>query len=299
MSVATVVVAVVAISMVLKLRLHKALCYRLAVYQVVAALLRGIVNALQIVLIDYSKNVALYKPLCATVSTILQFSSWAEFLFAGWVTFHLFFFTVCFKNLRRLEPLYVISTLLWSMTFAIVPNITSSYGNTESGACWFVNAGAGAVERYALWSAPIWSLLIATSVGVVVILAVLIIRICRRKAIPGNYQQTKALKQLLPLLVYPITCSLLFVPTFTKNLYDYFHCPNFGLTVSNALSSDGWSFVSCLTLLVQVCIFLSYRYRWRHTQAEDVSNEITAIAASSASKPSCTYVSYSYQSCGH
>ena len=241
-----------------------------------------------------------YKPLCMTVSAILQFSSWAEFLFAGWVTFHLFFFVVCFKILKRLEALYVISTLLWSMTFATVPIITSSYGNTESGGCWFINTGVGAVERYALWSVPIWSLLTATSVGVTVTLTVLVIRVSRRKDITKDCQQKKALKQLLPLLAYPIACSVLFVPTVAKNIYDYLHCPSFGLTILNALSSDGWSFASCLMLLVQIGIVVSHRYHWhwRRTLAGGFSNEIETVTdrSLSASKPSYTYFSYSYQS---
>ena len=297
-SVATVAVAVLAISMVLWLRLHKSLCYRLAVYQIVAALLRGVVNALQIVFMDYRKNVAVYIPLCKAISTILQFSSWAEFLFAGWVTFHLFFFVVCFKNFKRLEAMYVISTLLWSMTLATVPVITNSYGITETGACWFVNTGAGAVERYALWSVPIWSLLTATTVGVTVTITVLVIRISRRKNVTEDCQQRNALKQLLPLLAYPVACSVLFVPTVAKNIYDYFHCPSFGLTISNALSSDGWSFVSCLMLLVQIGIVVSYRYHW-HWRRTLAGSEIETVTdpGLSASKPSYTYFSNSYQSC--
>ena len=51
------------------------------------------------------------------------------------VTFHLFCFAVLLKNMRKMEPLYVISYILVSIAISSIPLITNSYGPTGEW-CW-------------------------------------------------------------------------------------------------------------------------------------------------------------------
>ena len=287
-SVSTVLVAPLAIVMTVCFGLCKQLSYRLAVYQIVAAFLRGSVNALQILFINYDRNPSVYGPLCVTVSTILQSASWAELLFATWVTFHLFCFSVFYRNLKKLEILYVSSTLIVSLVLSLIPVATKSYGKGEDGGCWFLHTiNGGEIERYVLWSVPVLVVLIGNTLGVVTLVTVVV---CRLKA--GKYrtvgsQHRKALRQMLPLLAYPVICCLLFLPTVTKTSYNISHCPNYALSILNSVCSDGWSFVSCLILLGQVGC----------TEATKCAHKETAAVKILRPTPSYTYYSFPTDSC--
>ena len=249
----TVLTAILAIGAALSLRLYNQFSYRLALYQIQSAFLRGSVNALQILFVNYYRNESVYKPLCITVSAMLQFSSWAELLFATWVTFHLFCFSVFFRNLKKLEILYVFSTLAASVVLSVIPIATQSYGIGEDGGCWFLHeANGGNIERFVLWTAPVLLVLVGNTLGVIVLVMVLARRIQTGKYKIMDRQYKKALKQMLPLLAYPIVTSVLFMPTVIKTAYNTSHCPSYALTIMNSIGSDGWSFASCLMLLAHI-----------------------------------------------
>ena len=73
-----------------------------------------------------------------------------------WVTFHLFCFAVFQKNLKKLEVLYVVTSLLVPAVIAAVPLITNSYGHSPDGAVCYMYAEneAAFIERFALWDGP-------------------------------------------------------------------------------------------------------------------------------------------------
>ena len=54
-----------------------------------------------------------------------------------WVTFHVFYFAVLHKNLKKLEVLYVVTSLFVPVVIAAVPLLTGTYGQDPNiGSCW-------------------------------------------------------------------------------------------------------------------------------------------------------------------
>ena len=64
------------------------------------------------------------------------------------VTFHLFCFAVLHKNPKKLEVLYVVTSLLIPAGIASVPLITQSYGANPSGTlCYIYASNISLIER--------------------------------------------------------------------------------------------------------------------------------------------------------
>ena len=83
----------------------------------------------------------------------------------------------------------------------------------------------GIVEQYALFYGPATIFLVLHIIAVVTIFAVLLRRICKssasgdRKPLYNENQYVKVIKQLLPLLAYPIIYSLFFIFASVNRLY--------------------------------------------------------------------------------
>eukprot|EP00731_Ephydatia_muelleri_P013070 Em0007g380a len=101
----SVLVCLLAAILVLVLKLHKKLVYRLALYQVLSSLLLATVTALQVIFINYNESQTVYLRVCTAVAWFMVYSQWMKLLFTMWVTFHLFCFAVLHKNLKELEVL--------------------------------------------------------------------------------------------------------------------------------------------------------------------------------------------------
>ena len=121
------VTCLVAISCLLHLRLHRQLLYRLASYQVFGSLSHSLFCTLQLIFLndDEPKYSA-----CVAIAYLVQTSQFIKLFFSVWVTFHLFCFVILYKNMKKLEPLYVITSLVFPFVFSIIPLTTKSYGST-------------------------------------------------------------------------------------------------------------------------------------------------------------------------
>ena len=71
--------------------------------------------------------------ICVAVGWMILYAEWMKLLFTIWVTFHLFCFGVLHKNLKKLEVLYVVTSLLVPALIAIVPLVTHAYGLNSDG----------------------------------------------------------------------------------------------------------------------------------------------------------------------
>ena len=204
----SVLVCLLAAILVLTFKLHKKLVYRLALYQVLSSLLLATVTALQLVFTNYNESQDVYARLCTAVAWFKMCASWMKLLFAMWVTFHLFCYGVLHKNMKKLEVLYVVTSLLAPFVIAVVPLLTHSYGLSSDGALCYIyaNTSVAFIERLALWDGPAMFMLIVASIAMVVMVIALagrVYRISRYEPISEGDQFWKALKQLLPLATFP------------------------------------------------------------------------------------------------
>ncbi|KAL5471265.1 hypothetical protein EMCRGX_G029361 [Ephydatia muelleri] len=146
-------VCLLAVILVFRLKLYKKVVYRLALYQVLASLILATVAALQVIVVNDRKNPIVYGRVCVAIGWFLMYSQWMKLLFTTWVTFHLFCFAVLHINWKKLEVLYVVTSLLVPTIIAAVPLVTSSYGPSADGVICniYANNSSAPIERYALW----------------------------------------------------------------------------------------------------------------------------------------------------
>ena len=286
LNVAAILVCLLAAILVFVLKLHKKVVYRLALYQVLAALFMAIVNIFETVpFIQYKAN-TLYRLLCITAGWFGVYSEWIKLLFTIWVTFHLFCFAVLHKNLKKLEVLYVVTSLLIPAVIASVPLITHSYGLNSFGNCYLYATNdthhIALIEVFALWDGPAMVILLAASTAMLVVLIKLAHRACWRfkyEEITDGDQYWKALKQLLPLAAFPIVFFVFIVPVFIFDITS-----NDAVEIAASVFIPLWSVASGVTLLVHI----SVAHRYGRNQMQQYS------LYSSAGNPTVRQESISY-----
>ena len=266
---ASVVVCSVAVALVVVFKLYKQFAYRLALYQVLAALVFGAVCSLEAIFINYDKDPAIYSRVCQVVASLFFNLEWVKLMFTTCVTFHLFCFAVFYKNYKKLELVYITCSTLIPTIMASIPYITHSYG--RSGAwCWIQDWNkncpsdifeAGNVETFALWYGPAFFILLLDSIAMVVMGTVLTCRAHSDKAhelllsTSTNKAHKNALNQMLPLLAYPIIFFVFIVAMFAYRLYSAQpHPPNYFLLKATAMLSPGVGLAAGCVLILHIAI---------------------------------------------
>ena len=97
--------------------LHRNVLYRLTLYQVFTAMMFGAALI---------ANAATNSIVLAGIS---YYMAWVKVMATMWLTVHLFAFVVCHKNFKKLEPLYVASSLIIPVPFGVVPSVLLSPNN--------------------------------------------------------------------------------------------------------------------------------------------------------------------------
>ena len=146
---------------------------------------------------------------------------------------HLFCYIIFFRNLKKLEWLYVTSSILVPLLFDWIPFIHNSYG--VSGAwcyirsykddCATVKYIEGIVEQFVLFYGPAAIFLTLNIVAIIIMFVVLLHRVYKKKKSDNEpltvdkNQNILVMKQLLPLLAYPIIYFVLFLFPFVNRVF--------------------------------------------------------------------------------
>ena len=261
----SVFVCLLAAILVCALRLYKKTVYRLAFYQVLASLVYAGQSVCQIFLLYHHASLTSddgLRRLCQALAFTVIFASWMKVCFCAWVTFHLFIFAVFHKNMKKLEVLYVVSSLLVPTMFACVPFATHSYG-LQGSVCWIQSwkdncptniAVVGIVVQFALMYGPTMVVLLIVSVAMVVMVIAIL---CRSRKY-HNGQNSKALQQLLPLAVYPLLYFVFTIPPFVNRLYgtrpNIPHSTAYALSIMGAVTVASLSFFTGISLIVHIAV---------------------------------------------
>ena len=276
---------VVAVSMVIVLRLYIHFIYRLAMYQVLASLFFSMCQGLTLMLYDYNEVRLYYHISCKMTAFLLVYSPWVKILFTIWLTFHLFSYVVFFKNLKRLEWLYISSSVLVPLLIACIPLITKSYGFL--GAWCFIRSWnddcatekytEGIVEQFVLFYGPAFLMVGLCVVAIVTMLSVLLYRhyshvsyVDQGTPLLDRDQRKEIIKQLLPLLAYPIIYLLILIFPLTYRIYSAISPDtNFVTHLFLSLSYNSIGFFSSMALVIHLCSVQRYK-RWK--RSEDTTN---------------------------
>lgn len=220
MNSASAVVCLLAVILVFALKLFNKVVYRLALYQVLASLALALVSIVQTIIVLYNENPEVYGRVCTAIGWLALYTQWMKLLFTMWVTVHLFCFAVLHKNLKKLEVVYIVTSILIPAIIACVPLITNTYGLIQGGAnvCYIkAESRIALIETFALWSGPAMVVLLAASMAMLVTVIVLcrVAMVCSRcqyEPIREGDQYWNVLKQLLPLAAFPMLFFLFEVP---------------------------------------------------------------------------------------
>ena len=248
----------------LVMKLHRKLVYRLALYQVLSALVYGVIGIVQLVFIDNAIVEDVSRGLCVAIAFIHEYVIILKLMCTIWVTFHIFCYVVLYRNMKRLEMMYVLTSLVVPVFFAVVPFTTETYGLAGSW-CWIQTQRKncpgkdnllikGVAEQFALLYAPGMITLLAESVAMVIIVAIVYYRKRQDTLQDNGAIQTKVMRQMLPLAAYPITFCLLFVTPFINRVYDVYSNPPRSLLIASALCIQLWSVAAGLSLWAHIMV---------------------------------------------
>ena len=295
----SVLVCLLAAILVILFKLLNKLVYRLALYQVLASLAFAMVEVFEIIFINYSQSPDVYGQVCTAIGLLSLYTRWVKLLFTMWVAVHLFWFAVLHMNLKKLEALYVATSLLAPVVIAVVPLITHNYGfHPSDNNCFIFKYGQNDshsiayIERIALWDGPAMVILITASTAMVVMVIYLAHRVRRRSTyepITDGDQFWKALKQLLPLTAFPILFLVFEIPNFIYHVRSSDNAPNTTTPSMFAamLLISQWSMASGITLLLHILVTQRHKYikNSNHVAYHNSSNCRTVKLESAAGLP--------------
>ena len=286
----SVVCCTTALILVCISRLYRHFIYRLALYQVLASLCLSVMMVAGLMLINYKDGKLYYRVTCQVLAFLDQFCEILKLFFTCWLTFHLFLYVVFFKNFKKLELLYISSSLLVSLVFAFIPLSTSSYG--VSGAWCYIRSWkndcdstedytVGIAEQFSLYYGPATLFLVLNIIAIVIMIVLLMYRAyksvrCRTEtqSLTGSNkdQRIEVLKQLLPLLAYPIIYFSLFVFAFANRIYmAKWGTITHSLVVAQAVTESLKGLFSGLALIIHVAIIRFKMTKRSTTQRDDMS----------------------------
>lgn len=266
-----------ALVLVYVMQLYKRLIYRLAAYQVISALVYSVIEISQIAFLNYNEAGG---AACMAVAFLDQYVLGIKLMLTVCVTYHLFCFAVLYRNMKRLEAVYVLTSLTIPLAVALVPFATRSYGLAGSW-CWIRSSAdnctlsyQGVAEQFALFYGPAVVALVIESVAMVAILIILINR-KKNTLLALSHKHDEALNRMLPLASYPFIFCMLIVPPLAYRAYSATGLSknrNFLLTA--AFFHPFWSFSAGMALLVHAAFVM--RMRKQQWKVKHKSNELNS-----------------------
>ena len=287
----SLIMCLIAVSLVFCMRLYKNFTYRLAMYQVLSSLCLSAVEASYLTLLNYNGGIY-YQIACKTTAFLVEYFLWIKLLFTICLIFHLFCLAVCLKNFRRLEIGYVLFSILFPLLYTWIPFIHNSFGVAPAW-CWIKSWKGdcatqkyieGIIEQFVLWYGPLFISLTLSVVAVLIIVIVLAQRVCAQKNeyLIENHernQNKKAIKELLPLLAYPVIFYLLALFPLINRVYSAsatsFNA-SFGWALGHSLCKASWGFFSSWALIIH--ILMMRKLKKKHVQMKEHLSCTKAVA---------------------
>ena len=266
----------IAVSILLRMRLYKHFSYRLAMYQILSSLCLSVIEASVITLLNYNGDIY-YQIACKTTAFLLEYCLWIKLLFTLCLVFHLFCLAVCLKHFQKLEIGYVLFSILFPLFFTWIPFIHNSYG--VAGAwCWIRDWKddcanekylEGIIEQFVLWYGALFVSLTLSVVAVFIIVIVLAQRAYAHKKNPENEylienqernRNLKAIKELLPLLAYPVLFYILALFPLINRIYSAISPnANVKLAMAHSITESLWGFFSSWALIIHILVMRQFK----------------------------------------
>ena len=254
------VVCTVALIFVLVSRFYKDIAQRLIVYKLIAMLVHSLSQPLLLIFIYCNEESTYYKIIEKIVPGLIPAAYFINLFLTFWLSIVLFFcliFLKKLKTLQKIEPLMIISSLFgvaFLIIYAIFVEFDDCTFNTNSSSIVTVrNIFKGLGAFYGLLHFMI-----------VMMLIIIVITVCKRSrshlvneeennSLLTNDTCKMLLKQLLPIIVYPIITvifSFIYIFVFVTNNIRF--PTSFKFALSFLLSAPGP--VTGLVVIIYLCI---------------------------------------------
>ncbi len=220
-----VLMCLIVIAVIIALRQYRTFVHRLLVYLLVAASFNGVSSGLEMAPTHHnSREIEVrhgLKPMCSAIGFAVQVTESQFLMVCTWILVYLVLLVV-FQyraNSKRHEIAGLVISLVLPLTFDWLPFIHNIYGLAGPW-CWIRISNkdchdyitTGVIYEFTLFCGPLLLLILASFVSFLVIAAISSKRSLNhsgegRRSQHSPYQQ--ALKESLPLLVYPILYSII------------------------------------------------------------------------------------------
>lgn len=268
---------IIALAVAARFKFYKDIVQRLVFYQLIAALAVSLICAFDMIFVNYYKNPEVYQPFCAMAAYFNTVSLWTKIGFTFWLTLLLFICLVYLKqpkDVKKLEPLYILTSFGLPLLFCWIPFANDLYGIAGAW-CWIKNWEdecankkilLGTIEQYALFYAPATVFFSIDAILITVTVIVLLKRIRHRTHDEEqepliqmeNRKQKQLLQMILPLSLYPVVSIFLFIFPFTNRIYSIIDDnPNFSLFILHGLAEPLWG--CCVGIVVTIHIYIVIR----------------------------------------
>ena len=271
---------VFALSLLLALRMYRKFVYRLAMYQIIGSLFQSSAMMSDLLLWNYNKNLLYYQISCKFCAFITQLSLWVKLMLTVQLTFHLFCYVVFYKNLKRLEKVYIaVSTILPSI-IACIPFFNNTYCLTGPGAWCYISSKVegdcaagkstvGVIEQFVLYYGPA-TFLLTLNVVLIILVIILFRRHKYRFVSPQDRSNWKqVLRQTLPLLVYPAIYFTMMLLPLTNRIYmavSASDSTNYNLLLVHSVAFSCVGFFAGLALLAHICSVQLRKWQLKRTR---------------------------------
>ena len=220
-SILAATVCLFSILMIILFKAYKKLVHRLSLYLIINALAISISTILQCIPTKYLCGyvVVTNEQLCEASGFLAQYSLWMSQLFMSWIALYLFVLGVFHHKYssRNCEIGLLIVCLVVPLPFSIVPFIDfqngTMYGLVFSW-CWIkytdINCHKykeGVIEPFVLSHGPRLIVLTLNFLAILVVIVVLY-RGTRKRSGRLQNQYKEAMKEVMPLLLYPIVYNI-------------------------------------------------------------------------------------------
>ena len=226
---ASITISCVDIGAFFAMKLHHKVTYRMAMYQVLCSMLLAMSMSADVLLLQY-----IYLVKIAVYAFLILFTT-TKYLFNMWLTVHVFIFTVYYRNIGKLEYLYVISAVLIPLVMTAVYVATVIILNCTN----VVKEGFDVLVKINL------AIVTFTSALVLILVLIILRRLCCTYMYRLHTEKYRLiLCEILPLLGYSVSTLLSSVPIYKYidqsqlQFIDKFYAYEFvlqGLNVVNGL----------------------------------------------------------------
>ena len=256
------VVCTVALTFVLVSRFYKDIAQRLIVYKLIAMLVYSLSQPLLLIFIYCNEGPTYYKIIEKIVPGLIPAAYFINLFLTFWLSVVLFsclIFLKKLKTLQKIEPLMIISSL-FGVAFVIMYDIFIKFDDCKF--TWELYTNTSSIEKDTLKSfGAFYGLL---HLMIVMMLIIILITVCKRSrfclvneeesnSLLTNDTWKMLLKQLLPIIVYPIITvifSFIYIFVFVTNNIPF--PTSFKFALSFLLSAPGP--VTGLVVIIYLCI---------------------------------------------